>query len=102
MAHYELTKDAQRDLQQIARYTLNKWGKAQLQKYRSGLKRTLKLIAQNEVVPRLFSKRFPQLLVTKYQNHFIFYLTEKNTKPVIIGVIHEERDIVNRLARRLS
>ena len=102
MANYELTKDAERDLQQIARYTLDKWGKAQLLRYKSGLKNTLKLIGQNKVIPRLFSRKYPQLQVAKYQHHFIFYLAEENEKPVIIGVIHEERDVVNQLTARLS
>ena len=102
MVNYELTKDAERDLQQIARYTLNKWGKAQLQRYRSGLKNTFKLIGENKVIPRLFSRKYPQLQVAKYQYHFIFYLTEQNAKPIIIGVIHEERDVVNQLTDRLS
>ena len=87
-ATYEFTKDAEKDLREVAQYTLNKWGKKALAEYRDGLKAT-------------FSKTFPQLLVTKYKYHFIFYITEGMTKPVIIGVIHEKRDIVNRLSERL-
>jgi len=100
--HYELTKDAEKDLREVARYTLNKWGKEMLQEYRGGLKNTLNEIGKNEVRKHPFSKKFPELFVTKYKYHFVFYLTENLEKPVIIGVIHEQRDVVNRLTERLS
>ncbi|MGI9287515.1 MAG: type II toxin-antitoxin system RelE/ParE family toxin [Pseudomonadales bacterium] len=102
MTPYQLTKDAENDLREVARYTLNKWGKEMLQEYRSGLKNTFKKIGNNDVRKRQFSKEFPALLVTKYRYHFIFYLSENFEKPTIVGVIHERRDIVNRLAERLS
>jgi len=50
----------------------------------------------------LFWREFTELLVTKYKYHFIFYLTENVEKPVIIGVIHERRDVVSRLSERLA
>ena len=97
---YKLSKDAEKDLYEVARYTLDKWGKAALQQYRDGLKETFDAIARNEVVARQFSKRFPQLRVTKYRYHYIFYTGEGSGMPIIIGVIHEKRDIVNRLKER--
>jgi toxin ParE1/3/4 len=102
MKYYDLTKDAENDLREVARYTLNKWGKEKLQEYRVGLKNTFRAIGQNEMIRHSFSKVFPELLVTKYKYHFIFYLNNDFEKPVIIGVIHEKRDIVNRLTERLS
>jgi toxin ParE1/3/4 len=101
-ATYELTKDAEKDLREVARYTLNKWGKKALDEYRDGLNTTFNKIGGKKVRKSTFSKTFPQLLVTKYKYHFIFYITENMAKPVIIGVIHEKRDIVNRLGERLS
>ncbi len=102
MKHYNLSKDAEKDLREVARYTLNKWGKEKLQDYRGGLKNTFNKIGKNEIKKYQFSKNIPELLVTKYKYHFIFYLTEDLEKPVIIGVIHERRDIVKRLTERLS
>ena len=102
MTNYRLTRDAENDLREVARYTLNKWGRKMLQEYRSGIKKTLKRIGENKVKKLQFSTAFPELLVAKYKYHFIFYLTEGFEKPVIIGVIHERRDIVNRLAERLA
>ena len=102
MKNYRLTKDAEQDLREVARYTLKNWGPAMLQEYRGGLKTTFEAIGNNDVIRRDFSDNFPELLVTKFKYHFIFYLTEGMGKPTIIGVIHERRDIVKRLSERLS
>lgn len=98
---YELSLDADQDLQDVARYTLNNWGKSFLLKYRNGLKAKFKVIAGNSIIKKSFSAQFPELYVTKYRYHFIFYLHKIDQKPLIIGVIHEQRDLVNRLSERL-
>jgi toxin ParE1/3/4 len=102
MQTYELTEDAEQDLREVARYTLNRWGKEILQQYRNGLKATFEAIVANDVPVSSFSRTFPDLLVTKYRHHYIFYLKKSLPKPVIVGVIHERRDIVNRLSERLA
>lgn len=98
---YELSLDADHDLQDVARYTLNNWGKSFLHKYRNGLKAKFKSIAEKSVMKKTFLNQFPELYVTKYRYHFIFYLHKAGQKPLIIGVIHEQRDIVSRLNERL-
>jgi len=102
MQSYVLTKDAENDLKEIARYTLKEWGESTFQSYKMGLSEKFNEVAQQSMVKHTFSQAFPQLLVTKYRYHYIFYLTEGYEKPIIIGVIHEQRDIVNRLKNRLS
>ena len=102
MKDYRLTKDTEKDLREVARYTLKQWGKAMLQEYRGGLKKTFEDIGKNNIINRQFSDNFPELLVTKYKHHFIFYLTEGMKKPVIVGVIHERRSLVKHLTGRLT
>jgi len=102
MQLYVLSKEAVKDLREIAQYTLNKWGDTAFRKYKSGLTNKMNDIGRHSVAEHPFSKTFPQLSVTKYRYHFIFYLTEGVNKPTIIGVIHEQRDIVNRLKNRLE
>ena len=102
MNSYELSSDAKQDLREIARYTGKKWGRGTLEKYRSGLNGIFESIGKGAVQNRQFSKELPDLLVTKYRFHFVFYLTENLPKPVITRVIHERRDIVNRLSDRLT
>jgi toxin ParE1/3/4 len=89
MPPYDLTKDAAQDLREVARYTLSKWGREALTQYRDGLKDTFKAIAFGEVQNRNFSQRFPDLLVTTYRYHYIFYFSENRLRPLIIGIIHE-------------
>ena len=88
MDSYELSSDAKQDLREMARYTGKKWGRATLEKYRSGLKDIFESIGKGSVQNRQFSKEFPGLLVTKYRFHFVFYLTENLPKPVSIRIIH--------------
>ncbi len=102
MKRYELTLDAEQDLREVARYTLNKWGKDKFHIYRKGLKETFERIGKHEIKRRAFSGKYPGLCVAKYQQHYIFYLIETAGEPLIIGVIHHRRDIVSRLAERLS
>lgn len=98
---YEISLDADQDLQAVARYTLNNWGKTIFQKYQNGLNAKFQAIAKRSITRKTFSNQFPELYVTKYRYHFIFYLHEIDQKPLIIGVIHEQRDIVSRLSERL-
>jgi len=102
MQSYKLSVDAEKDLSDVARYTLNKWGKKTFEQYRSGLKATFISIAKDEVVRRSFSKKHPELFVTKYRYHYVFYVRKDAFEPIIVGVIHERRDIVSRLGERLG
>ncbi|NQY65098.1 MAG: type II toxin-antitoxin system RelE/ParE family toxin [Alteromonadaceae bacterium] len=102
MSLYHLTEDAEQDLRDIARYTLDNWGIKQLEKYRSSLKKRFITIGKNEIIKRHFSQKMPDVYVTKSGGHFIFYLAEENQKPIIIAVIHESRDILEHLTARLN
>lgn len=98
---YELSLDAEKDLREVARYTRDKWGKEALQKYRHGLKNSFDAIGKGTTQKRTFSESLPQLSVLKYEYHYIFYLSENREKPIIVGVIHERRYVVNQLSERL-
>ena len=102
MASYVLSIDAEKDLQEVAQYTLHKWGAELFKLYREGLKNTFVALANNKIPKRAFSKTYPDLFVSKYRFHYIFYVLSRKKKIVIIGVIHEKRDIVNRLSERLG
>ncbi|MCD6526958.1 MAG: type II toxin-antitoxin system RelE/ParE family toxin [Desulfuromonas sp.] len=102
MQPYKLSTAAENDLRDVARYTLDTWGKKALEQYRKGLKDTFQSIAKDEMPKRVFSTAFPDLLVSKYRYHYIFYLTRNRIKPMIIGIIHEKMDIVSRLNERLN
>ena len=102
MLPYELTPAAEADLREIARYTLRQWGKRQAQRYASLLEACFQGIAQNSVLSRTFSERYPQVRVTRCEHHYIFYLSCEGIPPRIIAVLHENMDLVTRIRHPLS
>lgn len=102
MSSYELSIEAEDDLRDIAEYTLKKWGNKIFEQYRRGLIKTFEAIANKEVIEKRVSKNLSDVFVSKFRHHFIFYLTALNQKPIIIAVIHEQRDILNHLVKRLE
>jgi len=99
---YELTQDADRDIESIVRYTLEEWGEVQAKKYVDKLEQCFENIARHDVISRTFSERFPQVLVTRCEHHFIFYLHPKKKRPRIFAVLHERMDFVARMEGRLE
>jgi toxin ParE1/3/4 len=61
MKNYRLTKDAEKDLRDVARYTLKQWGKAMLQQYRSGLRTAFEDIDNHNIRKHPFSDNFPPI-----------------------------------------
>ncbi len=102
MLLYELTPDADEDIENIAKYTLTQWGKKQAKKYLGEMEERFLQIANREIISRKFSDVYPQVLVTRYQYHYIFYLHPEGEKPLIIAVLHERMDFVSRLKQRLT
>ncbi len=101
MQSYKITEDAKVDLIEIAHYTLNKWGKDTFIKYRNGLEKAFNAIAKQTSIKKIFSEKLSDVFVKKYKHHYIFYINQKNTV-IIIAVIHEKRDILSHLTRRLE
>lgn len=102
MRPYDLTDDADADLEEIASYTLRRWGEQQVDVYMGLLEKRFEEIAAREVTPRQFSRRFPEVLVSRCEHHFIFYLHPEGQKPLIIAVYHENMDMITRLRERLE
>lgn len=98
MPDYKLTMHAEQDLRDIARYTIDKWGMAQAERYEAILSKRFQEIAQGVVTPRTFLKRRPDLLFAHCEHHYIFYLQSKNSaNPIILAVLHERMDLMRRL-----
>jgi plasmid stabilization system protein ParE len=75
MSLYELTASAQEDFKNIANRT---------------------------AYARSFSKRYPQVLVSRCEHHYIFYLHQEIKPPRIIAVLHERMDMLRRLTNRIE
>ena len=102
MLSYELTKDAERDLEEISRYSIKQWGESLARKYISFLETGLEEIGAKKVIPRQISKHYPQIRFTHCEHHYIFYLFDHHKKPQIVAILHENMDLLERIKDRLS
>jgi plasmid stabilization system protein ParE len=102
MQAYVLTRLAANDLKDIARYTLNQWGKKQSLRYANLLENRFQEIAGRTAMSRSFSNLYPQIRVTHCEHHYIFYAHNEGERPCILAVLHERMDLVSRLQDRLG
>ncbi|HCH3381813.1 TPA: type II toxin-antitoxin system RelE/ParE family toxin [Vibrio parahaemolyticus] len=85
MAQYKLSPAAQTDLVDIRRYTLENWGSAQWTNYFEELKRSMALLANNELIgidmPELGTGycRFP------LKHHVIYYI--KKSDHIVVAAV---------------
>lgn len=86
--NYRLTPDAQDDLIEIRRYTLEQWGEIQSIKYLSELRQTIRLLSEAPAI----GKQCPDIGSDIYSfpsvSHIIYYtLSEQHL--IVIGVLHK-------------
>jgi toxin ParE1/3/4 len=94
---YKLTPEAEQDLSDIIKYTLNKWGKGQAVKYVSILEHRFKELSDADFLSRHV---FGDIYSSYCEHHYIFFI--KSSPAKIIAVLHENMDLVTRLKKRLS
>lgn len=102
MAGYVLTKAADKDLEDIARYTISEWGMDQAESYLGKLERCFQNIGAGRVFLKNVSNRLSHVFVTRCEQHFIFYLAPEKKKRIILAVLHERMDILARLESRFQ
>ena len=102
MRPYELTAEADADILAIAHYTISTWGSEQAQRYEALLEKHLCAIGQPQARARIFLKHRPELFVSRMEHHYVFHLARKNQCPLILAVLHENMDLMNRLRDRLN
>ena len=86
MFNSDISRDAEKDLQDIARYTLNNGGKTLFKQYQKGLKKKFEAIGLKKVIERRFSRKFSELLVTKYRFHFILLMQSQNLSLLLLSM----------------
>lgn len=101
MRSYVLTQLAASDLKDIARYTINQWGKKQSLQYANLLEKRFQEIADRTAISRSFSNLYSQIRVTHCEHHYIFYVYDEGERPCILAVLHDRMDLVSRLQDRL-
>lgn len=101
MLSYRLTKEADADIEEIARYTISEWGTRQAERYLEKLVKCFEDVGAGQAFRRKVSEQLKQVFVTRCEHHYVFYFCPENERPVIIAVWHERMDAIQRLKARL-
>ena len=99
MVNFRLTPNAQSDLIDIRRYTVEQWGKAQSQKYLSELRQTIRLLAETPFLGKSRLDVGENILSFPHVSHVIYYMVHER-QLVVFGVLHKRMVPVNHLDGR--
>lgn len=102
MANFKLTPNARKDLKAIAKYTIKEWGQEQAVIYKDKLNACFDDIGSDKFMERNFSPKLPGLLVCRCEKHFVFYLRKTNKPAIILNVLHERMQLMQRMSKRLK
>ncbi|MDD3181903.1 MAG: type II toxin-antitoxin system RelE/ParE family toxin [Alphaproteobacteria bacterium] len=97
---FKLAPAAKTDLADIARYTADKWGKKQALKYASLLDQWFQKIAEGKDISKAILPHNESVRVCRCEHHYVFYLRQEKGQ-VILAVLHEKMDLIERLKERL-
>jgi len=101
-ASYEISIAAEKDWRGILRYTLDNFGKRQVQKYTNSLLKCLDDLANGVGLYKEIDVSGHQVLIKRCQRHYIFALNQTDQPLLIIAILHEQMDLIQRLKNRLS
>jgi toxin ParE1/3/4 len=88
-----LSRRARADLEDIRRYTVDTWGRAQWLVYYRKLVQSFELIAKNPEAGRDRSLFVPGMRSLNCEKHVIFYqrLDAAQGAPVVLRIVHQKR-----------
>lgn len=99
MSNYRLTPDAQSDLIEIRRFTLDRWGEAQSKKYLAELRQTIRLLAETPSLGKRRPDVGTEVSSFPHVSHVIYYVVHEQ-QLVVFGVLHRRMVPVNHLDGR--
>jgi|SRR5690606_39192908 len=85
---FRLTRDAQKDLTAIRRYTAETWGLEQSKRYLQGLRETIELLAEFPGQGTTREEMGEGVLSFPYGSHMLYYRLEKG-QLVVFAVLHQ-------------
>jgi len=88
MSAYRLTPDAQTDLIEIRRFTLQQWGIEQSKQYIFKLRDTIKVLAEAPTLGKQRHDMGTDVYSFPHVSHVIYYIIDKQ-KLVVFGVLHQ-------------
>ena len=93
MSSYRLSRLAAADLEEIAEYTIDRFGIEQSRRYRDGLKTCFIQLANNPALGRGVEQLIQGLRRFEHQSHVVFYISEPESL-LIVRVLHSSMDSV--------
>lgn len=96
MLSLKLTRRARRDIQQISRYTIEMWGKAQAIAYKDLLAKHFAMIQENPSVGHQKPGLEESVLCVRAGRHLIFYEMQ-NEAVSILRILHDSMDYEQHL-----
>ena len=88
MNKYRLSKSADFDIAGIADYTINKFGIKQARRYRDGLEKILRRLAEYPNSGRSAEHLAPRLRRMNFGSHVIFFLHDEKGV-LIVRILHQ-------------
>jgi len=92
MNSYRLSRLAAADLQEIAEYTIERFGILQARSYRDSLKICFVQLANNPALGRRAEHLMHGLQLFEHQSHVVFYISEPESI-LIVRVLHSSMDV---------
>jgi len=96
MNNYRLSRQASADLEEIAEYTIERFGIEQARRYRDGLKTCFNQLANNPALGRRAEQLIRGLHRFEHQSHVVFYISEAENL-FIVRVLHSSMDVPRHL-----
>lgn len=99
MATYDLSLAAEDDLRGIWRYTYDTWGIEQAERYFDQIEACCDAVGAGRARSRSFNQLPDDVRIHRCEHHYIVWLVGE--RPIIIAILHERMDFVQRLKHRL-
>lgn len=92
MAGFRVSNPALSDLESIARYTQEKWGKDQRNKYLLGLEDAFEKLADDPARVKERLDFTPPVRIYRHEKHLIVYVMDENGI-LIVRVLHQRMNV---------
>lgn len=102
MPEYTLELEAELDLLEIGRYTVRTWSIEQAERYLGALNRHFEAISRNDAIEKSVFENRDDIRVSRCQHHYVFFVQDYELGTLILAVLHENMDLLERLRQRLG
>jgi len=99
---YTLELEAELDLLAIGRYTVRTWSIEQAERYLAALNQHFEAISRNDAIEKAAFEHRYDIRVSRCQHHYVFFVRDDELGTLILAVLHEHMDLMERLRQRLG